>query len=115
MVHLQADLLAVTRWAQASSRRWAFSLTNAGAYYASFRCSLSELDQINWKAVGSNDFSDPELKSGKQAELLVEESFPWNLVELIGVRSQSTRQLVASAMATSDHRPIVKLQPAWYY
>lgn len=115
MVHLQADLFKVTQWAHEHSRRWAFSLSNAGAHYASFRCSLSELDQLHWEAVRSTDFRDPEMKSGKQAEFLVEERFPWNLVELIGVRSAPIRQQTMNAMATSDHRPIVELHPAWYY
>ncbi len=115
MVHLQADLHEVVQWARNSSRRWAFSLSNAGASYASFRCSLPELDQIDWEAVNSRDFSVPKIKEGKQAELLVEERFPWNLVELIGGRSQHACQQVLNAMSTSDHQPIVKLQPTWYY
>jgi len=35
IVHLEADLHDVVAWADASRRRWAFSLSNAGAGYAS--------------------------------------------------------------------------------
>ncbi len=34
VVHLEADLLSVVRWAETEGVPWAFSLTNAGSYYA---------------------------------------------------------------------------------
>jgi len=37
IVHLEADPYEVIRWADADGRRWAFSLSNAGARYAEFR------------------------------------------------------------------------------
>src|SRR5229473_2068861 len=51
IIHLEADLHRVLRWAEAEWRRWAFSLSNAGAAYAQFRASIDDLDQINWQAV----------------------------------------------------------------
>ena len=54
IVHLEADLRTVVDWAQAHGRRWAFTLSNAGAYYAEFRDSLEALDEIRWDAVMSN-------------------------------------------------------------
>ena len=33
IVHLEADLHATIAWAQQNARRWAFTLSNAGAYY----------------------------------------------------------------------------------
>jgi hypothetical protein len=40
IVHLEWDLRTVVRWAEESSVRWAFSLSNAGAYYTEFRIGV---------------------------------------------------------------------------
>ena len=37
MIHLEADMTAVVAWANQNKRRWAFSLSNAGARYTKFR------------------------------------------------------------------------------
>src|SRR5437016_7051316 len=66
IVHLEADLHATVAWAQGVSRRWAFSLSNAGAAYSQFRASLSNLHEVNWPAVAANDWAAPEIKEGKQ-------------------------------------------------
>jgi hypothetical protein len=58
IVHLEADLGAVVTWADQQQRRWAFSLSNAGAVYAQFRSSLNKLGDIDWDAVISNNFSN---------------------------------------------------------
>jgi ssDNA thymidine ADP-ribosyltransferase, DarT len=36
IIHLEADLHGVVGWAQQQGRRWAFSLSNAGANYTEF-------------------------------------------------------------------------------
>jgi hypothetical protein len=71
IVHLEADLHDVVAWANRARRRWAFSLSNAGARYAQFRARIAELDQINWDAIAATDFRSSEVKEGKQAEFLV--------------------------------------------
>ena len=37
IIHFEADLHTVIRWAEANGTRWAFSLSNAGANYTVFR------------------------------------------------------------------------------
>ena len=71
IVHLEADLYAVMDWADAEQRRWAISLTNAGAYYTEFRCLRHELEEVDWTAVGATDFRAEEIKERKQAEFLL--------------------------------------------
>jgi len=77
IVHLAADLKAVTQWADANGRPWAFTNTNAALAYAEFYNNISDLDKINWDAVVSDDFTSPSVKDGKQAEFLMHRSFPW--------------------------------------
>ena len=115
IIHLQADLSQVVQWAEANGRRWAFSLSNAGAVYTQFRSELAQLDEINWDAVAARDFRPADVKEAKQAEFLVQQSFPWHLVERIGVHSQGIAQRVYAAMNGAGHRPSVEIQREWYY
>ena len=71
-----------------SARRWAFTLSNAGAYYFEDRSDLGQLDEIDWNA-GRAPRTGGQCKDGKQAEFLLEQSFPWHLVERIGVQSRA--------------------------
>jgi hypothetical protein len=115
IVHLEADLHAVTQWAAANGRRWAVSLSNAGAFYAQFRTGLDKLGEINWDAVNARDFREADIKEGKQAEFLIEQAFPWHLVERIGVYSQGYVQPVSQAMQGAAHRPRIEIRSDWYY
>ena len=115
LVHLVADLRASVAWAEAQGRRWAFSDRNAGAVYARFFNDLADLGQVNWDAVAARDFRDPLVKEGKQAEFLVHESLPWELVEGIGVLDAQTLRQVTSALSKAAHKPLARTKPLWYY
>jgi ssDNA thymidine ADP-ribosyltransferase, DarT len=111
---LQADLGAVVTWANAQPARWAFTLSNAGSYFFEDRNDLARLGEINWTAVQANNWSGG-LKEGKQAEFLLEQRFPWHLVERIGVHSAAVYGQVVNALPAHGHRPPVEVRPDWYY
>jgi hypothetical protein len=115
IVHLEADLRAVVTWADENDRPWAFSLSNAGARYAEFRARVAELTELRWDAIEATDFRAPEVKEGKQAEFLVHERFPFDLVERIGVASRAVRAQVAQVIEDAPHRPLVEVQLEWYF
>jgi hypothetical protein len=115
IIHLEADLHRVIAWADADRRRWAFSLSNAGARYAQFRSQADQLDEVNWPAVAARDFRNPDVKEGKQAEFLVREFFPWELVETIGVISQAMAQQVTNSLINVTYRPRILIRTDWYY
>jgi ssDNA thymidine ADP-ribosyltransferase, DarT len=115
IVHLEVDLYRMVAWANANGRRWAFSLSNAGAFYAQFRSQVGHLSEVNWAAVAATDFRSADVKEGKQAEFLVHEFCPWEFVERIGVISQGMAQQVANAMHGAAHRPRVEIRRDWYY
>lgn len=115
IVHLETDLQQVVQWAEANGRRWAFSLSNAGAVYTQFRTGLDRLVDIDWNAVAATDFRPADVKEGKQAEFLMEQAFPWHLVERIGVHSQAIVARVSDAMQGAAHRPTIEIKRAWYY
>lgn len=110
---MEADLHTTVTWANAQARRWAFSLSNAGSRYFEDRADLAGLGEINWDAVQANNWQ--LCKEEKQAEFLLENSFPWHLVERIGVLSSAVYASVVNALPTNGHRPTVVIQPDWYY
>ena len=113
ILHLEADLHAVVAWANQHGCRWAFTLSNAGSRFFEDRCDLARLDEIDWHAVEATDWR--QCKEGKQAEFLLERSFPWQLVTRIGVHSRAIAQQVAHALPAGGHRPRVEIRPEWYY
>lgn len=115
IIHLEADMHQVVHWARVEGRRWAFSLSNAGASYTQFGARLDQLGEVNWGGVAATDFRPADVKEAKQAEFLVEQSFPWHLVERVGIHSQVIAPRVASAMQGGAHRPRVEVKRDWYY
>lgn len=114
IIHLQGDLGAVVAWANAQPARWAFTLSNAGSYFFEDRNDLARLGEINWTAVQATNWSGV-LKEGKQAEFLLEQRFPWHLVERIGVQSAAIYGQVVNALPAHGHRPPVEVRQDWYY
>lgn len=113
IVHLEADLYATIAWAGQNEKRWAFTTSNAGAYYFEDYSSTDKLSKIDWSAVGAKDWVD--CRDAKQAELLLENNFPWGLVERIGVMSETMQQQVNLALCNADYKPPVTVLKSWYY
>ena len=115
ILHLELDLHEVIQWADAQPSRWAFSLSNAGATYSEFRCRVDQLDQIEWAAVANTDFRTASVKEGKQAEFLVADSVPWQLVRRVGAMSPAMQAQAMRNMGGVVHRPIVDVCSSWYF
>ena len=113
ILHLEADLLQTVAWADANNLRWAFTLSNAGAYYFEDRRNLTQLNEIDWTAVFANEWQ--EHKEGKQGEFLIESTFPWELVTRVGVHSTGIRNQVHQIIQPLGHHPPVEIKPDWYY
>lgn len=115
IIHLESDLERVAKWASGCGRAWAVSTTNASAAYVEFYNNIADLDKINWEALQSSDFASSIVKVGKQAEFLIEQDFPWSLVERIGVCNDEICKTVQKTIANAGHQPPVTAIPAWYY
>ena len=113
IVHLEADLQQTVAWANQKKQRWAFTTSNAGAYYFEDWCDLAKLNEIDWNAVQATRWQG--CKEGKQAEFLIEDQFPWCLVSRIGVLSNQTYQQTSAALAYVKQKPLVEIRPKWYY
>jgi hypothetical protein len=119
IIHLEADLRAAVEWAEQNRKGWAFTLSNAGANYFEDLCNLDQLHEINWEGVHANRWAgtgiSAQLKEGKQAEFLMEERFPWNLVTRVGVLSQAVAQQVSNVLRGAAHQPGIEIRRDWYY
>lgn len=115
IVHVEADMRAAVAWARQMGRAWAFTDMNARSGYAKFFEDLGELDKIDWEAVHSHDFRDSIVQDHKQAEFLMHESFPWELIEHIGVVNSRMKTQAEEAIESADHKPLVNVEPNWYY
>lgn len=115
IIHLEADLHETIQNARKSKIPWAFSLSNAGAYYTIFYNRSENIEELNWRAINSTDFRDPIIKEGKQAEFLLYDEFPWKLVRRIGVYSAKICKRVSNIVLQSRHRPNVEIMKQWYF
>lgn len=119
IIHFEVDLQATVTWAQQHHQRWAFTLSNAGSSYFEDRCNLSQLNELDWDAIQTNRWSGNAIpravKENKQAEFLLEQSFPFSLVSCIGVHSKAVYHQVMSILQASPHKPVVEIKATWYY
>jgi hypothetical protein len=115
IVHLEADLGRVVRWADSEGRNWAFSDGNAGAGYTQFFNHVDRLSVLDWEAIHATQWKDSIVRERKQAEFLVEHSFPWDLVERIGVIDKTTADSVTEVLSGARHRPEIVVAQSWYY
>ena len=113
IIHLEADLHETVHWANHNHLRWAFTSSNAGSYYFEDYSELSKLNVLAWEAIQATWW--PDCKERKQAECLVQHSFPWSLVARIGVHSRPIRDRVLAVLQASCHRPSVEVRSDWYY
>ena len=113
ILHLEADLRETIAWANTNNRRWAFTTSNAGSRYFEDYADLARLERIDWDAVQAVEWA--QRKDGKQAEFLLESSFPWEVVSRIGIRSKRVYGKVQDALREARHRPTVEIKPGWYY
>ena len=113
IIHLVSDLHKVVKWARTNKRRWVITLSNAGSHYFKEIDDLNDLDQIDWSAIQARCWKS--CKEKKQAEFLIEDSFPWHLVESIGVLDEAVYGRVRNSFQDGSHQPIVEIKPEWYY
>lgn len=113
IVHLESDLIQVVEWADQHSKRWAFTSSNAGSYYFDDYSNLNQLDEINWGVVSNDSWAGNQ--EAKQAEFLIENSFPWELVSRIGVKSHDVYSQINTILQDAEHKPHSEIKPNWYY
>ncbi|WP_379069227.1 DUF4433 domain-containing protein [Mesorhizobium sp. UC22_110] len=115
IVHLECDLNKVIQELDAVEHSWAISSSNAGAAYSGFWRDKAKLSDLNWNHIAANKWQEAAIKEAKQAEFLVYKSFPWRLVDRIGVQNQATFNAATNAISQAAHKPAVVIERNWYY
>lgn len=96
-------------------RDWAFSNGNAGAYLTDFFADVSQLAELDWGIIQSNDWAGEFRRGKKAAEFLVADFFAWEGVRLVGCHNATIAQQVHEILAGSVNAPAVKIRQDWYY
>jgi hypothetical protein len=115
IVHLEVDVKRTIEWAAVAGVRWAFTNGNAATAYTPFFCAEGDFEKVNWEAVAADDFRDSRVREGKEAEFLVKQLVPWELVERVGAHSEKVAEEAAVAVGAGDHRPSVEVCRGWYF
>ncbi len=96
-----------------------FTDGHAIMFNSKFYDDLGHLDRIDWPLMKAKYWhaisSDPDRPRRRQAEFLVHEFFPFELVEEIGVMTQTHKKKVEALLQTAQHKPIVNIRADWYY
>jgi hypothetical protein len=92
---------------------WVISDGNAGTFYTSFSHDLAALDDLDWSAIHEKYWQ--AVRDKKSAEFLVADFFAWKHVIGIGCFNEDIAKQVRAILAASEHQPIVKAIPSWYY
>jgi hypothetical protein len=97
--------------------QWVFTEGHAEIAYTDFFNSLDYLNQIDWNVINGQYWNDtnefPDRKRKRQAEFLVKQFLPWNLITHIGVYDQDIGNGVAAIL--QGQGPVVQIQRGWYY
>jgi len=111
IVHLVSSMEVAT----GLGREWAFSNGNAGAYLTDFYADATDLAELDWAIIGSNDWAGEFRRDKKAAEFLVADFFPWTAIRAIGCYNSTISQEVARLLQGQTHSPQVRVRTDWYY
>jgi len=87
--------------------------------YTEFYSATKDLQQVDWEVIENwswrNRDDDTDRKRRKQAEFLVHNFFPWELVDKIGVIDDRMKSKVTSIVSACSHKPLISTESGWYY
>lgn len=115
ILHLAASAEAVLQ----NGLAFVFTDGHAEMDISHFYRDLHNLNKIDWNIMQSRYWNDTnedgDRKRRRQAEFLVYEFFPISLFERIGVATQTMAKKTAALLAELEEKPLIEVQPTWYY
>lgn len=84
--------------------------------YVSHYNRLEDLPKLFWDVINApywNDFIDGRCK--RQAEFLIKDRVPLELVQEIGVMDEAMRLSVEKLVAPTTFRPLIRVRREWYF
>ncbi|NEQ97700.1 MAG: DUF4433 domain-containing protein [Cyanothece sp. SIO2G6] len=112
--------LVTTAEAFASARiEFCFTDGHAAMVYSDFFNNLADLNQIDWGIMQEKYWRDTDedgdRKRRRQAEFLVYQTVPWNLITSIGVINSTIQQQVQRILQDMNQSTPTQVRPDWYY
>ncbi len=118
----QAAILHLVVSAEKIGKRglsFAFTDGHAEMSISRFYTNLRDLNRIDWKMMQEtywNDtLEDGDRKRRRQAEFLVHQFLPFDLIESIGVFNPATAAQVIGLLQSLKPKITVTVEPKWYY
>ena len=120
----QRDVVYLVAYAEtvaAAVPLWCFTNGHAVEAITDFYSDLKDLRHVDraavetWRWGGRWLLRDPDIIRRKQAEFLVHQKFPWQLVARLGVLDAAMLAQVRELIAGAAHCPGVTIEPKWYY
>ncbi|MGB0034804.1 MAG: DUF4433 domain-containing protein [Candidatus Acidiferrales bacterium] len=116
VVHLVSSAEAI----EAADLEWVFTDGHADMPpLTSFYDDLGDLGKIDWSVMNSRYWFDsanhPDRERRRQAEFLVHDFCPWELIGEIGVYNREAAENVHKIMANVVHKPEIRIEAGWYY
>jgi len=102
-----------------SGRPFAFTDGHGIMVLTEFFDDLTMLPRIDWPLMEARYWfdtaEDSDRKRRRQAEFLVHERCPWDIIQEIGVQNRSMESRVHAIVELLEHKPEVNVRPGWYY
>ncbi len=113
-------LVSTIERAEVAGLEWVFTDGHAEmAPLTDFYDDLADLKKLDWGLMQSHYWfdtdDDPDRMRRRQAEFLVHDFFPWELVDSIGVCNDIMAAHVHEILETAAHKPQVVIERSWYY
>jgi len=87
--------------------------------FTTFFDDLNYLDNIDWNVMEARYWRDTnednDRKRRRQAEFLVRNFLPWELITEIGVMNSTIKANTENILQNFTHKPSVIVQKSWYY
>ena len=115
IAHISASVDKVLSWAEKNSRRWAITSANAGARYTRFSSQREHIERLKWDHINATDWGNSKVKESKQSEFLMFGSFPWSLIDEIGVLNHNASSRAHTALEGDPKAQCIRVRPDWYY
>ena len=115
IVHLVTSAEAVIN----AGLDFAFTDGHSTVRFTEFFDNLGDLSRVDWDIMEAKYWRDTSDDNDRlrrrQAEFLVHEFCPWQIIEQIGVKTDEARRRVTQIVQAAGHDSVVQLQRNWYY
>lgn len=102
-----------------ANHSFAFTDGHAVVDYSEFYDSLTDLKEVDWDIMQDRYWSDTDedgdRKRRRQAEFLVHDFLPWQLIHEIGVINAQVQAQVQEILQAANVTTLVRIHRDWYY